>query len=169
VRRAGWIGGDPVAGLGVCPSAWRWIPRSCVAIGAITRCLTADPTGAAAGSPPAADLLRSGAAVPGQAFYGDLDPAAADAAIALLTPDTPAGIGLGTTTLTADGWGSVPRTYVVCTQDMTIRPALQQRFIADADAAFPANPTTVHALHASHSPFLSMPGQVADIAMNLRR
>ncbi len=93
----------------------------------------------------------------------------ADAALALLTPDAPVGISLGTTTLTAGGWGSVPRTCVMCTRDMTIRPALQQRFIADADAAFPANPTSVHTLHAAHSRFLSMPGQVADIVVKLRR
>jgi pimeloyl-ACP methyl ester carboxylesterase len=43
-----------------------------------------------------------------EAFYGDVDPAVADAAIALLTPDAPAGIGGGATTLTAGGWGSVP-------------------------------------------------------------
>ena len=103
------------------------------------------------------------------ALYGDIDPAAADAAIALLTPDAPAGIALGATTLTQGGWGSVPRTYVRCTQDFTIRPALQQKFIADADAAFPANPTVVHTLDASHSPFLSMPGQVADIVVKLIR
>lgn len=103
-----------------------------------------------------------------EAFYGDVDHAVAEAAIALLTPDAPAGIGMGTTTLTASGWGSVPRTYVMCTQDMTIRPALQQRFITDADTAFPANPTKVHTLNAAHSPFLSMPGQVADIVLKLR-
>ena len=104
-----------------------------------------------------------------EAFYGDVDRAVADAAIALLTPDAPAGISAGTTTLTAAGWGSVPRTCVICTQDMAIRPALQQRFIADADAAFPANPTSVHTLHASHSPFLSMPAQVAGIVLKLHR
>jgi pimeloyl-ACP methyl ester carboxylesterase len=103
------------------------------------------------------------------AFYGDVDPVRADAAIALLTPDAPAGIGQGATTLTPDGWGSVPRTYVLCTRDMIIRPALQQKFIADADAAFPGNPTVVHTLDASHSPFLSMPGQVADIVLKLIR
>jgi len=102
-----------------------------------------------------------------EAFYGDIDPVRADAAIALLTPDAPAGIGRGATTLTPDGWGSVPRTYVRCSRDMIIRPALQQKFIADADAAFPANPTVVHTLDASHSPFLSMPGQVADIVLKL--
>jgi hypothetical protein len=56
---------------------------------------------------------------------------------------------------------------VLCTKDMTIRPALQQRFITDADAAFAANPTKVHSLDAAHSPFLSMPGKVADIVLKL--
>jgi pimeloyl-ACP methyl ester carboxylesterase len=102
-----------------------------------------------------------------EAFYGDVAPAVADAAIALLTPDAPLPIALGSVTLTADGWGSVPRTYVACSQDMIIRPALQRRFITDADAAFPGNPTSVRTLDASHSPFLSMPGRVADIILEL--
>lgn len=101
------------------------------------------------------------------AFFGDVDPAVADAAIALLSPDAPAGIALGTTTLTSDGWGAIPRTYVTCARDMAIRPPLQQKFIADADAAFPDNPTSVVGLDASHSPFLSMPGAVADIVTKL--
>jgi pimeloyl-ACP methyl ester carboxylesterase len=101
------------------------------------------------------------------AFYGDVDPVLADAATGLLTPDGPVGIMLGTTTLTVDGWGSVRRTYLTCARDMAIRPALQARFIAEADAAFPDNPTSVVALDASHSPFLSMPGEVADIIAHL--
>jgi hypothetical protein len=50
---------------------------------------------------------------------------------------------------------------------MAIRPALQARFIAEADAAFPDNPTSVVALDASHSPFLSMPSEVAGIVTRL--
>jgi pimeloyl-ACP methyl ester carboxylesterase len=102
-----------------------------------------------------------------ETFYGDVDPVTADAAIALLTPDAPVGISAGVTALTADGWGSIPRTYVVCTRDATIPPALQRKFIADADAAFPANPTAVRELEASHSPFLSMPDQVAGIVLDV--
>jgi pimeloyl-ACP methyl ester carboxylesterase len=68
------------------------------------------------------------------AFFGDVDPAVADAAIALITPDAPAGIAGGATTLTADGWGSVPRSYVVCTRDRALQPAMQRKFIADAVA-----------------------------------
>jgi Alpha/beta hydrolase family len=86
------------------------------------------------------------------------------------TPDLlelAAGGGLlaGATTLTADGWGSVPRSYVVCTRDRAIQPAMQRKFIELADAAFPGNPTTVHTLDSSHSPFLSMPGRLADIIL----
>jgi pimeloyl-ACP methyl ester carboxylesterase len=71
------------------------------------------------------------------------------------------------TALTADGWGSISRTYVVCTGDATIPPALQRKFIADADAAFPGNRTAVRELEASHSPFLSMPDQVAGIVLDV--
>jgi pimeloyl-ACP methyl ester carboxylesterase len=101
------------------------------------------------------------------AFFGDVGADAADAAIGLLTPDAPAGIAAGATTLTADGWGSVPRTYVVCTRDRALQPPMQHRFIELADAAFPGNPTAVHALESSHSPFLSMPGELAGIILKL--
>jgi hypothetical protein len=102
-----------------------------------------------------------------EAFFGDVPAHVADAAIGLLTPDAPAGIAAGATTLTADAWGSVPRTYVVCTQDRALQPAMQRKFIELADAAFPANPTIVHTLDSSHSPFLSMPGRLADIILGV--
>jgi pimeloyl-ACP methyl ester carboxylesterase len=101
------------------------------------------------------------------AFFGDVNTAVADAAIGLLTPDAPAGIAAGATTLTAAGWGSVTRTYVVCTQDRALQPAMQRKFIELADAAFPDSPTRVHILDSSHSPFLSMPGKLADIILKL--
>jgi hypothetical protein len=61
----------------------------------------------------------------------------------------------------------IRRTYVTCARNMAIRPSLQQKFITDADAAFRGNPASVVALDASHSPFLSMPDQVADIVGKL--
>ncbi|WP_422770527.1 alpha/beta fold hydrolase [Plantactinospora sp. WMMC1484] len=97
------------------------------------------------------------------AFYGDVAPIVADAALGLLTPDAPVSMMLGTTRLTEDGWGSVSRTYVVCARDMAIRPALQRLLVAEADAAFPENPTSVLTLDTSHAPFLSMPGELAKI------
>ncbi|TDE52813.1 alpha/beta fold hydrolase [Nonomuraea mesophila] len=102
-----------------------------------------------------------------EAFYGDVDRALADAATGLLTPDGPAGVMVGTTPLTRDGWGSVRRTYVTCTKDRAITPAVQATFVAEADAAFPDNPTSVVTLDASHSPFFSMPDVLAGVVTSL--
>jgi len=56
---------------------------------------------------------------------------------------------------------------VRCALDRTIPPALQDRFISEADTAFPGNPTHVVELVSARSPFLSMPGPVADIVAAL--
>jgi pimeloyl-ACP methyl ester carboxylesterase len=95
------------------------------------------------------------------ALYADVPVAEADRVIRLLSSDLPIGIPGGATELTSAAWGSIPRTYVRCTADLAVRPALQSRFIAEADAAFPKRPTSVVDLDASHSPFLSQPGRVA--------
>ena len=91
-----------------------------------------------------------------QVWYPDVASEVADAAIALLGTDAPAGIMVGTTDLTVGGWGSVPRTYVLTGEtDHSFRPALQRRFVREADEAFPDNPTAVVELDCGHSPFLS--------------
>ena len=100
-------------------------------------------------------------------LYHDVDPMLAEATIGLLSPDVPVGITLTTTTLTEKGWGSVPHSYIRCTADKGLMPAVQDRFIAEADAAFPDNPTTVASLDSSHSPFLSMPAQLAEAIMKV--
>lgn len=96
-------------------------------------------------------------------FYGDVDPSTADAAIDLLSPNAPLDIATDATTLTDAGWGSVSRTYITTERDAVIPVGVQRRLIADADTAFPARPTRVRALDASHSAFLSVPKRVADI------
>lgn len=98
-----------------------------------------------------------------RAFYGDLPADTAQAALHLLTPDVPAGPMATPIETTADRWGALPRHYIRCTQDQAIRPALQQRFIAEADAFTPGNPTVVHTLEASHSPFLSQEAALAGL------
>ncbi|MGW4488039.1 alpha/beta fold hydrolase [Amycolatopsis sp. NPDC004368] len=100
------------------------------------------------------------------AFYGDVAEEKAAAAIALLSCDAPTAMVVETTTLTASGWGSVPRTYLLCTQDNTIPIELQRLFIRQADSAFPGNPTNVVELTASHSAFLSAPDRVADVLID---
>jgi pimeloyl-ACP methyl ester carboxylesterase len=98
-----------------------------------------------------------------QAFYGDVERHKAEAAVALLGCDAPMPAVLQPTELTANRWGSIDRTYVICTKDRTIPPALQQLFITQADQAFPNKLTKVQTLESSHSPFLSMPERVAEL------
>jgi pimeloyl-ACP methyl ester carboxylesterase len=95
------------------------------------------------------------------AFFGDVDDATFEATLNLLVPDVPVQPMATPIALTAARWGSLPRHYIRCTQDQAIRPELQARFIADADAFVPSNPTVVHTLDASHSPFLSQPQALA--------
>ena len=58
--------------------------------------------------------------------------------------------------LTAERWGSLPRTYVECTADRTIPIASQRRMQAMSPGA------RVVTLDADHSPYLSRPVELAD-------
>ncbi|WP_331737510.1 alpha/beta fold hydrolase [Streptomyces sp. NBC_00019] len=101
------------------------------------------------------------------AFYGGVDQDIADAAIALLGCESPTAMATQPVTLTAQRWGSIPRTYVLCTQDNTIPVALQRLFVTQADHAFPQNRTHVVTLESAHSPFLSMPDRLAEVVAGL--
>jgi hypothetical protein len=52
---------------------------------------------------------------------------------------------------------------------MSIPLALQDRFIKEADALTPDNPTEVHSLDSSHVGFLVRPQQAATILTGLAR
>lgn len=97
-----------------------------------------------------------------EAFYGDVDEATAAAAISLLGPDAPAGIPTEAITVTADRYGTVPHTYVLCTKDNAVPPASQRRFVREIDAVS-NTPTQVAEFDSSHSPFLSQPATLADV------
>ena len=85
----------------------------------------------------------------------------------LLTPDVPAGPVATPTLATRERWGRVPRAYIRCSEDRAVMPALQDRFIREADAFTPDNSTRVLTLAASHSPFLSMPEKLAQALASL--
>jgi pimeloyl-ACP methyl ester carboxylesterase len=72
-----------------------------------------------------------------------------------LSPDLPLPLWVGETRVSVGRWGSLPRTYIHCTEDRAIPPALQLKMIADADAMTPENRCAVLTLHSSHSPFVS--------------
>ncbi|GHJ36624.1 alpha/beta fold hydrolase [Streptomyces sp. TS71-3] len=97
-----------------------------------------------------------------EAFYNDVDDATAEAAISLLTADAPARVGFEQIRVTAERFGAVPHSYVVCSRDNAIRPALQRLMIRDVDAVS-GEPTEVVEIDSSHSPFLSQPGVLAEV------
>ncbi|MGW1527008.1 alpha/beta fold hydrolase [Streptomyces sp. NPDC001588] len=98
-----------------------------------------------------------------EAFYNDdIDRPTVEAAISMLTPDAPAGIASEPVTVTAERYGAVPHSYVVCARDNAIRPALQRLMIGEIDA-ISAEPTTVVEFDSSHSPFLSQPAALAEV------
>lgn len=56
------------------------------------------------------------------------------------------------------GWQDVPMTYVVCDKDLAIFPEIQEELIRSAGVT-----PTMRRLAASHSPFISMPDEVAEL------
>ncbi|MFB7293962.1 alpha/beta fold hydrolase [Actinacidiphila glaucinigra] len=90
---------------------------------------------------------------PVAAFYGDVPPREAEAAVARLVPQSTKSF---VEPLTSASRRAVPSTYVVCERDRALRPALQEDM-----AAHIAGP--VYRLPSHHSPFLSMPGACASL------
>lgn len=96
-------------------------------------------------------------------FYGDLSPDEASAYLDLLCPDQPLSFLAEPVVVTAEAWGSIPRTYVVTTNDKAIAPAVQEILMNDADDLTPGNPFRRHRIDSGHSPFASHPAELADI------
>ncbi|GIG68950.1 alpha/beta hydrolase [Phytomonospora endophytica] len=84
------------------------------------------------------------------ALAADYDEAAFGAVLNGFEPDEAAAVATDDARGDRRRWGRVPRTYVRFTADRAIPLALQDRMIADADAATPGNRFTVHSLRAPH-------------------
>lgn len=145
------VAGAPVAYYSTCPES---------AGEKLRRLLVADPAVVGAARIDVDD--PSTHAQVKETFYNDVDDRTADAAIALLSPDGPAGMFGEVLTVTKDRYGSVPHSYVTCRWDNAIPLALQQRLVKEIDAVS-TSPTVVTALDSSHSPFLSQPAALAEL------
>ena len=124
----------------------------------VSRSLAADPAAIGALRIDTGDASRH--AQLRETFYGDVDEATANAAIGLLSPDVSPAIAAETVTITPGRFGSVPHTYVVCTEDRAVPPALQRRFVDELDTVSKA-PTHVVELTSAHSPVFSRPAELA--------
>lgn len=85
----------------------------------------------------------------------------------LLEPDENLDVGGDAARAQAATWGRIPRSYIRLTKDVSVPPALQDRFIAEADRLTPDNRFDVHSVESSHIGFLVHPAQVADILAGL--
>ena len=86
-----------------------------------------------------------------------------------LEPDENLDTGGDAVRADAGTWGTVPRTYVRLTRDRAIPPALQDRFIREADALTPDNPFDVRELEASHVGFMVRAAETAALLADLAR
>ncbi|MCC3773736.1 alpha/beta fold hydrolase [Streptomyces sp. UNOB3_S3] len=85
-------------------------------------------------------------------LFDDVPEAVADRAVARLRPQS---VRTFTDRVTAAGWRTVPSAYIVCDRDQSLEPSRQRELATRADS--------VHRLPSSHSPFLSMPRQLATL------
>jgi pimeloyl-ACP methyl ester carboxylesterase len=89
---------------------------------------------------------------PQHVFYNDCPPDVAARASARLTHQS---LASWRQPLRAAAWRGIPSTYVVCTKDAAIPLSLQEHMASRAGQRL--------SLEASHSPFLSQPGSVANL------
>lgn len=100
------------------------------------------------------------------AFYGEVSESEfAHAASQLHCDESNAG-AITPSEITPGRFGSVPRHYIRCTQDRAIPLTGQDHMIAAVDNSI-GGKTTPHTLESSHSPFLSQPGALSKILMEL--
>ncbi|WP_133740804.1 alpha/beta fold hydrolase [Actinorugispora endophytica] len=85
-----------------------------------------------------------------ECLAGDFDDEGVSRMFNMLEPDEPVGIPLAEARGEARTWGRIPRTYVRFTLDRLVPPALQDRFISEADRLTPDNPTDVRSVAAPH-------------------
>jgi hypothetical protein len=88
-------------------------------------------------------------------FYADCDPALQQWATRQLKPQSNAAFEEPVPT---PAWKSISSSYVVCANDMAIPPSSQRE-------VFAPRTTRVVELDSAHSPFLSKPGELADVIL----
>ncbi|WNG44308.1 alpha/beta hydrolase [Archangium minus] len=101
------------------------------------------------------------------AYYNDVEPREFLPFALTLTPDLPLALWTSEIIVTRERWGRIPRSYIRCTKDRAIAPALQDLMIREADAFTPANRFEQKTLEASHSPFASQPARLAELLAGL--
>lgn len=85
-------------------------------------------------------------------FYNDVAPDAAAGAARQLVPQA---VRSWSEEVRTVGWRAIPASYVLCEKDQALAPAMQEKFALRAGS--------LHRIASGHSPFLSVPGELADV------
>jgi pimeloyl-ACP methyl ester carboxylesterase len=93
---------------------------------------------------------------PHAAYFADLSEDRADWAVSQLVPQSVRSFG---ERVTQAGWRDIASAYIVCTKDRALSFEQQQAFASRAD--------TVRRIESGHSPFLSMPRELAALVSEL--
>jgi pimeloyl-ACP methyl ester carboxylesterase len=99
-------------------------------------------------------------------FYGDVSESEFAHAVSQLHCDESNASAMAPSEITPGRFGTVPRHYIRCTQDRAIPLTGQDHMIATVDSAI-GSKTTTHTLESSHSPFLSQPGTLSKILIDI--
>ena len=94
------------------------------------------------------------------AFYQDASDANFETAVARIGSE-PVSIFREKAVFTEDHFGRVPRAYIHCTQDKAIGYTLQCGMVRDTPCA------SVLTLESGHSPFVTMPKELAEALLSL--
>lgn len=94
------------------------------------------------------------------ALASDVDDGLLSAVCHLLTPDAPAAM-YGEVANFPDGFGSLKRTYIRCTNDRTVLSSTSDAIVSDMNASFPDNEMSMIDIVSSHEPMFSVPDVLA--------
>ncbi|WP_265565481.1 alpha/beta fold hydrolase [Streptomyces hygroscopicus] len=90
------------------------------------------------------------------ALYADVSEAETTRAVQQLVPQS---LRSFSERVTKAGWRTVPSTYIICEQDQALPPQAQENLAARAK--------NICRLQSSHSPFLSMPSELASLLAHI--
>jgi pimeloyl-ACP methyl ester carboxylesterase len=99
-------------------------------------------------------------------FYADVPESEFEHAVSQLHYDESNAGAFAPSQITPGRFGTVPRHYIRCTEDCAVPLTGQDHMIASVDGAI-GGKTITHTLESSHSPFLSQPGNLAKILMDI--
>lgn len=99
-----------------------------------------------------------------EAVAADVDDTLWSAALNLLTPDAPLSI-YGETAEFDAAFGGLRRTYIRATGDRAVVPSTCEAIVADLNAAWPDNPTSLVDLDTSHEAILAQPDALAELML----